>query len=210
MAEPRQDPQPPAPGPARFEEAIRRFSLANASDPTSIDDGGHRRPRELVQAERLAKWVDRLEPTASEALRLAAHCQHLERWKIPRGTFPEGRTGYLMWRKELGRFHADRSSEILRSVGYDEETIERVRTINQKKSLKAEPDVQTMEDALCLAFLEYEMEEFSVKHADDKVVDILVKTWRKMSERGHTEALRLPFSERVGALVEKALSGART
>ena len=112
-----------------------------------------------------------------------------------------------MWRKELGRFHADRSSEILRTVGYDEETIERVRSINQKKSLKVDQDVQTMEDALCLAFLEHEIEEFSSKHADDKVADILVKTWRKMSERGHAEALALPFSERVGALVKKALSG---
>jgi hypothetical protein len=194
----------------RFEAALRRFALANAEDPTMIDDSGVLRPRELVQAERLAKWVERLNPDASEPLRLAARCQHLERFRIPRGTFPDGRTGYLMWRKELGRFHADRSRDILRSVGYDEETIERVRSINQKKSLKLDSDVQTMEDALCLAFLEHEIDDFAVKHADDKVVDILAKTWRKMSNRGHAEALRLPLSERVGVLVARAVSGSGT
>jgi hypothetical protein len=147
----------------------------------------------------------RLAPEASPALRLAAHCQHLERWRIPRSRYPEGRTGYLLWRKELGRFHADRSSEILRRVGYDEETIRRVQTINQKKSIKLDADVQAMEDALCLTFLEYEIDVFAAKHEDDKIVDILRKTWRKMSERGHAEALRLRYSDRVGALVNKAL-----
>src|SRR4029078_3445703 len=108
--------------------------------------------------------------------------------------------------KELGRFHAARSSEILRDVGYGEETIERVRAINQKKSLKIDADVQAMEDALCVAFLEHEIDEFAAKHPDDKIVDILRKTWRKMSDRGHSEALRLVLSERVKALLKKALA----
>jgi len=194
------------PGKPRFDEAVRRFAVENARDPTGVPDGAQVRPRELVDSERLARWVARLEPNASEALRLAARCQHIERWKIPRSTYPEGRTGYLMWRKELGRFHADRSTEILRDVGYDEATIERVRSIVQKRSPKTNSDVQTMEDALCLSFLEHEIEDFAEKHSDDKVVDILAKTWRKMSERGHHEALRLPFSARIGGLVERALT----
>jgi len=198
------------PGPAdavRFEEAVRRFASANSADPNRLQVGGEPRPREVVDAERLVQWVMRIAPEASQALRLAAHCQHLERWRIPRSSYPEGRTGYLQWRKELGRFHADRSSEILRGVGYDEEMIRRVQAINKKKSLKLDADVQAMEDALCLAFLEYEVDEFAAKHEDDKIVDILRKTWRKMSERGHEEALRLPYSDRVGSLVKKALSG---
>lgn len=190
----------------RFDEAVRRFDLLNSRDPSRIVVGGESRPKELVYAERLADWIRKLDPSASEALCLAARCQHLERWKIPRSSYPDGRTGYLMWRKELARFHGDRAAAILRELGYDEPSIERVRSINQKKSLKTDPDVQTMEDALCLSFLEHEIEEFSAKHPEDKVVDILAKTWRKMSERGHTEALRLPFSERVGTLVKRALS----
>src|SRR5689334_16492169 len=92
---------------ARFEEAVRRFAAANAADPNRIRTDGEIRPREVVDAERLVRWVMRMAPEASQALRLAAHCQHLERWKIPRSSYPEGRTGYLLWRKELGRFHAD-------------------------------------------------------------------------------------------------------
>jgi hypothetical protein len=198
---------PDAASAARFEEAVRRFAAANAADPNRIEVGGELRPREVVDAERLVRWVLRIAPEASLALRLAAHCQHLERWRIPRSSYPEGRTGYLLWRKELGRFHAERSSEILSVVGYDEETIRRVQTINQKKSIKLDADVQAMEDALCLAFLEYELDEFAAKHEDEKIVDILRKTWRKMSERGHQEALGLRYSERVGALVKMALSG---
>lgn len=199
--------QPPSFSSQRFHEAVQRFAAANGNDPSRVTDGKTSRPRELVQSERLARWVERLEPNASEPLRLAARCQHLERWKIPRSSYPDGRTGYLMWRKDLGRFHAERASEILRDVGYDDETIERVRGIVQKRSLKVEPDVQTMEDALCLSFLEDEIEDFAKKHSDEKVVDILEKTWRKMSERGHREALRLPFSDGIRRLVERALGG---
>src|SRR5882672_1667849 len=141
----------------RFAQAIAAFDRANAEDPVSLPAGSEARPRELLQAERLSTWVARLRPDAPEALRLAARCQHLRRWEIPRTTYPDGRIGYLEWRKALARFHADRSTEILRSAGYDDDTIERVRAINQKRGLKIDPDVQTMEDALCLVFLEYEL-----------------------------------------------------
>lgn len=191
--------------PSRLERAWSLFDEANARDPNTVTDRGTSRPRELVDAERLSAWIDRLDPEASEPLLLAGRCQHLRRWEIPRGSYPEGRIGYLEWRKALSRFHADRASEILRDVGYDDATIERVRTINQKRSIKQDPDVQTMEDALCLAFLEHEIDEFAAKHPDDKIVDILQKTWRKMSDRGHEAALALPFSDRVGALVGRAL-----
>jgi len=189
----------------RFERAIASFDRANAGDPVSIDVDGRLRPRELVQAERLSAWVDRLRPDASEALRLAARCQHIRRWETPRSTYPEGRIGYLEWRKALSRFHADRASEILRDVGYDEETIERVRTINHKRGIKQDRDVQTIEDALCLVFLEHEFDDFAAKHPREKVVDIVQKTWRKMSEAGHTRALELALSPSTLALVREAL-----
>jgi hypothetical protein len=186
--------------------ALEAFRAANAADPNMLLDGGVPRPKELVDAERLAAWVERLEPSASEALVLASHCQHLCRWELPRTNFPDGRIGYLTWRKALARFHADRAAEILRGVGYDEALIEQVRHINLKSGLHTNPDVQTMEDALCLSFLEHELDEFSSKHEDDKVVDIIRKTWGKMSERGHARALELPLSSHASSLVARALS----
>jgi len=190
----------------RFERAVAAFAAANAEDPNELVVSGVRRPRELVQAERLAEWVLRIEPEASVALRLASHCQHLRRWEIPRTSYPDGRIGYLEWRKELSRFHARKAAEILRGVGYDDATIERVSQINQKRSIKLDPEVQAMEDALCLAFLEHEFDEFAAKHEDDKIVDIVQKTWRKMSPRGHEAALRLPLAGRAKELVVRALS----
>jgi hypothetical protein len=191
----------------RFAKAVAAFDRSNAEDPVSLRGATGERPRELVQAERLATWVDRLRPDAPEALRLAARCQHLRRWEIPRNTYPDGRIGYLEWRKALSRFHADRSSEILRHAGYDDDTIERVRAINQKRGLKIDPDVQTMEDALCLVFLEYELEDFARKHPPEKLVDILRKSWRKMSDEGHAKALALGFAPEMKTLIEKALAG---
>jgi hypothetical protein len=202
----------PAPATDRFARALSLFDEANAQDPNRVVEGAatalRMRPRELVDAERLARWVDRLAPDASEALRLAARCQHIRRWEIPRTTFPEGRIGYLEWRKALSRFHAATAGEILRAAGYDDSTVARVRAINEKKALKLDPEVQTMEDALCLAFLEHEIEAFAAKHPEEKVVDILQKTWRKMSAVGHAEALALPMSGAVQALVNRALGEA--
>src|SRR5688572_14815512 len=134
----------------RFESAIAAFDQANAEDPAHEQVGGVARPRELVHAERLAAWVERLEPSPSEALRLAARCQHLQRWKIPRSSYPDGRVGYLRWRTQLARFHADRAAEILASAGYERALIDQVRRINLKQGMRSDPDVQTMEDALCL------------------------------------------------------------
>ena len=192
---------------SRFEQAVAAFDAMNAADPVTEDVGGVARPRLLLQAERLAAWVDRLEPNASEALRLAAHCQHLERWKIARSEFPEGRAGYLQWRTRLGRFHAERAREILSSLGYDETIINAVEQIVTKQHLRSSPDSQCMEDALCLVFLEFELDAFMQKYPDEaKAIDILQKTWKKMSARGHEAALALPFSDAARALVMRALS----
>lgn len=192
-----------------LERALAAFDALNAEDPVTDLDGAAARPRLLLQAERLARWVERLEPDASEALRLAAHCQHLERWKIPRSDYPEGRVGYLQWRTQLGRFHAQRAAEVLRELGYEGATISAVERILTKQNLRSNPDSQTMEDALCLVFLEFEFDAFLDKYPDEaKAVEILQKTWKKMSERGHAEALGLPLSERGKTLVVRALGGA--
>jgi hypothetical protein len=190
----------------RFERALARFDALNALDPVREVVNGQERPRLLVQAERLSAWVTRLDPQASEALRLAARCQHLERWKIPRTDFAEGRIGYLKWRTSLGQFHAARAAEVLKSVGYDDELIARVDRIVRKQGITTEPDTQTIEDALCLVFLEHELDAFMQKYPDEnKATDILRKTWGKMTERGHAAALALPLGDAAKALVARAL-----
>ena len=160
----------------------------------------------MLDAERLAVWVERLEPQASEALRLAGHCQHLRRWEVPRSEYEPGRIGYLKWRKALARFHADEAGKILQQLGYGEEVLSGVRRIQLKQGLLTDPDVQAMEDALCLSFLEHELAEFAQQHPDEKVIDIIAKTWRKMSARAHEWALRLPLGARELRLVEAALA----
>lgn len=189
-----------------FERAVAAFDAVNAEDPSSELQGGTSVPRELAHAHRLAAWIERLSPDASEALRLAAHCQHIARFRVPRTSYPEGRVGYLRWRTELGRRHADIAEGILREVGYDQEMIQAVRRINLKQGLRRDPDTQTMEDALCLSFLEHEYPEFCDKHPDDKLITILQKTWRKMSERAHKLAHGLKLEGRPLALLERALS----
>lgn len=189
----------------RLQNAIAAFARANAGDPNQLLDRGAKRPRELVEAERLAAWVEKLEPNASEALRLASHCQHIRRWEIPRASFPEGRVGYLQWRTQLARFHADTAARMLEELGYEPAIIDAVRRINLKQNLHSNADSQTIEDALCLEFLEFEFADFAAKHPEEKVLEIVRKTWKKMSPRGHEFALKLPFGEHERVLIERAL-----
>lgn len=189
--------------PGDFDAATRALAACHAEDPVHWDG----RPRAEVQHERLAHWVEHLAPNASEALRLAARCQHLERWKRPRSDYPEGRRGYLDWRRDAAIFHADRAGELLLAAGYDDDTRAKVRALNTKADLD-DPETRTLEDALSLAFLEQELAEFAEKHDEEKLVRILKKTWRKMSEAGHTAALGLPLDDDLRQLVEKAVAAA--
>ena len=191
---------------ARFARAIEAFDAANAEDPNHLTVAGQARPRELVQAERLAAWVSKLEPAASEALSLAARCQHIRRWQIPRGSYPSGRIGYLQWRTQLARFHAETATHILEQAGYERSLIDEVRRINLKQNLHSNPDSQTMEDALCLTFLEFEFEEFCAKYPPEKVIEVVQKTWRKMSPKAHQAALQLPLSPASLDVVTRALA----
>ena len=191
----------------RFASAIRRFDAANARDPnTELVDGGPQ-PRELVYARRLTDWVLKLCPEASEALRLAARCQHLCRWEIPRASYPMDRPGYLRWRAELKKFHAQKSGDILREVGYDDDLIRRVQDLNLKKNFPADPECRVLEDALCLVFLEHQFADLAAKSDDEKMINALRKSWHKMTPAAHAEALKLKFAPREQALVQRALVG---
>lgn len=193
---------------ARFEAALKRFDEENSRDPNSETVGGKPQPRELVYAQWLTNWVLKLSPNASEELRLAARCQHLCRWQIPRNSYPMTRPGYLKWREDLKKFHAGRAGEILRDAGYPESVVSRVQDLNLKKNFPHDAEGRVLEDALCLVFLEHQLGELAAKTADDKVIVALQKSWQKMTPAAHAEALKLSYSPREKALIEQALKGA--
>ena len=191
----------------RFQQALARFDAANATDPNRETWQGAEYPKELLYAQRMSGWLERFAPDASEALRLAVRAQHIRRWTIPRGDYPEGKAGYKEWRTTLSRFHAQTAGEILAGVGYDDETIRRVQGLIRKEQLKRDPETQCLEDVICLVFLESYFADFSQKHDEAKVIDILQKTWKKMSPAGHAAALGLALPEGARELVGKALAG---
>jgi hypothetical protein len=187
---------------ADIAEALARIDAVHAEDPDK--EGG--RPKELVYAERMSAWLSKLAPQASEALRLAVRCQHLRRWAIPRGAYPEGKPGYLRWRREQALAHAALAGEILVQAGYGAETVRRVQSLIRKERVKLDPEAQLVEDAACLVFLEFEFAGFAAKHDEAKLVEILRKTWAKMSPQGQKEALGLQLPAHLRATVGKALA----
>ncbi|MGB7768312.1 MAG: DUF4202 domain-containing protein [Verrucomicrobiia bacterium] len=191
----------------QFEAALRRFDGENARDPNPETADGVAQPRELCYARQLNGWVLRLCPDASEALRLAARCQHLCRWEIPRSSYPMTRAGYLQWRATLKKFHAQKAGEILRELGYAEDVIRRVQDLNLKKHFPDDPETRVLEDALCLVFLEHQFAGLAAKTAEDKTINALQKSWQKMTPAARAEALKLNYGEREKTLLKRALKG---
>lgn len=186
----------------KFTAAIARFDAENSRDPNR-ENG---QPRELLYAERLTDWVLKLNPSASEPLRLAARCQHICRWQSLRENYPMTKPGYLKWRADLKKFHAEKSGQILREVGYDDVTVARVQDLNLKKNFPADGEVRVLEDALCLVFLEFQFSALAAKSDDEKMINALRKSWEKMTEAARAEALKLNYSEREKNLIASALS----
>ena len=189
----------------RFENAIALFDQLNSADPNKEEFNGRMYPKEILYAERMTARLGVFTPNASEALQLAARCQHLCRWEIPRTTFPLGRKGYNQWRSTLRTFHAEKAATSMQQVGYDQSMIDRVQFLVLKKQLKRDKETQILEDVICLVFLEFYFPAFAANHPEDKVIDILQKTWRKMSEAGQAAALQLPLEVAAMDLIKKAL-----
>ena len=185
----------PPPDKFRLSRLLERIDQLNGADPTTELVDGVTRPHELLYSERVTAWVLRLRSDASEALRIAARGQHVRRWTIPRASHPMTRQGYLRWRETLKAFHADTVAELMREAGYADDEIQRVRTIMGKRALPDDPDTQALEDALCLVFLETQFADLRKKTPEDKMRDVLRKTWAKMSAAGRAEALQLPLRE---------------
>mgnify|MGYP003637143539 CR=1 FL=1 len=191
----------------KLEKAFELFDKANAQDPNKEEYQGKIYAKEVLYAIRMTTKLNAFAPAASEALQLTARCQHICRWEIPRESYEMNRTGYLTWRQDLKRFHAKKAGEILTSIGYDQKTINTVAFLLEKKQLKKNEATQTLEDVICLVFLEFYFEPFAKKYSEEKLIDILQKTWRKMSEEGQQAAFKLPLSEESLLLVGKALKG---
>lgn len=190
-----------------YSRAREAIDAAHAEDPNRTSDG---RPAELVYADRMEAWVARLVPDASPALRLAARCQHLQRWSVPRSSFPDGKQGYHAWRRLLYGKQANRARELLLAAGVPAGEAEDVATWVSKTGLKTNPGTQALEDAAVLVFLENEIGAFAAQHADyprEKFVDILRKTWRKLSPAGQAAAQGLDLPPAIRDLVREATSG---
>ncbi len=170
---------------SRLDAALAAIDAANAADPRMDGDA----PEALLYGQRMSAELDRLHPEASDVLRIAARGQHIERWVLPRADYPEGRTGYLTWRRDLARHHADRVGEIMARAGYGAEEIEAAGAMLRKEGLKRNPEVQALEDVICFVFLKWYFAPFAAKHPDDKVQGIVEKTARKMSEPGRARVL---------------------
>ena len=192
--------------PTRFEIVIALIDKKNSEDINTYSIHGMDFPKELLYSQRMSQKLLQFKPNASRALQIAARAQHICRWKIGRDEYPMDRVGYLKWRETLKRMHADITAEILKEVGYDNEFIERVSFLINKKLIKKDDESQTIEDVICLVFLDYYFEEFAAKHDDEKVIDILQKTWKKMSGEGRMEALKLKFSDKSLELIKKAIA----
>jgi hypothetical protein len=192
---------------SRLDEALRRFDEANAQDPNTELIGGQPMPKELVYGQRMSARLAVFAPDAPETVKLAARAQHIRRWEVPRDTYPEGRAGYLKWRTDLYKRHAEIAGEIMGDVGYDAEPIDRVQTLLRKRGLKTDPDVQLMEDVICLVFLEHYFHDFAQKHDEEKLIPIVQKTWNKMTEQAHEVALQLDYAPDDLAVIQKAVQG---
>jgi hypothetical protein len=193
---------------SRLDSAYAEIDAANAEDPTLIDVDGRSRPAELVYGERMTRALGELYPDASEALKLAVRAQHIRRWTVPRASYPMDRPGYLRWRTDLKRKHAEWAGAILASCGYSTDEIARVGSLIRKENLKQDPEAQALEDVASIVFLKHYAADFAPKHDAGKLVGILAKTLAKMSSHGRSAAMDLPLPAAVRDLIAKAVAGA--
>ena len=195
----------------RFQRAMALFDAANAEDPNQENDNGIAVPKELLYAQRMSAMLARYAPAAPEAVQLAVRAQHIQRWKIPRRDFPMTLPGYKKWRTTLYGFHADLAAKLLQEAGYDEEMINRVKAAVGKRGLNTNSDSQLVEDVVGLVFVEDYIATFAAMHPEydeAKWVDIIRKTWHKMSDGAHQFALsgHIHLPEHLAALIGKAVA----
>jgi uncharacterized protein DUF4202 len=190
---------------SRFAAVIAAIDDANARDPNVVQIDGRAAPAELLYGQRMSETLARMAPNASELLRIAARGQHIERWTSPRSGYPPGRAGYLKWRNDLKEFHARRLGEIMLAAGYGPHDAARVGALVRKERLRSDPEVQMLEDVICIVFLEHYLADFIGKTDEAKLARILAQTWKKMSEQGHAHAGKLDLPPIALTLLRRGL-----
>jgi hypothetical protein len=188
-----------------FQNASIRIDSENAQDPTSEIVQNETHPKELVYSNRMYERLMDFFPDASEEVQIAAKAQHICRWKMPRDSYPMDRVGYLKWREDLKKFHSKTTASILEESGYDKVFIDRVSFLIEKKLLKKDDETQLLEDVICLVFLEFYFDPFVQKHDREKMKNIILKTWNKMSDKGHQAALKIKYTSSNLQLIKEAL-----
>ncbi|MEL1242398.1 DUF4202 domain-containing protein [Flavobacterium flavipallidum] len=188
-----------------FQQASQWIDAENAQDPNIEIHESISFPKELLYSNRMYEKLMDFSPNASEEVQIAAKAQHICRWKIARESYPMDRVGYLKWREDLKKFHAKTTATILEKAGYSPEFIARVSFLIEKKLLKKDEETQLLEDVICLVFLEYYLEPFVEKHDTEKLKNIILKTWNKMSEKGHQAALKINYSPSNLQLIKDSL-----
>lgn len=194
-----------------FKKTIELINTANSEDPNMETVDGRESPKELIYSQRMSDMIQRFAPDTSDINKIAVHAQHIQRWKSPRSNYPMDRKGYHQWRTELYKFHAETTAALMEQAGYDHESIERVKNAIGKKNVKSNPDTQMLEDIAALVFIEHYMLAFAAKHPEYdelKWIDIIRKTWRKMSDQGQQFALSgaIILPEPLIPLIQKSLS----
>lgn len=196
-----------------LENALALYDAANSKDPNLNMEDGEEVPKELLYSKRMLDMLSRFIPDAGDVAKLSVAAQHIERWKSPRSDYPMNRKGYHLWRTNLYKFHAETAATYLADAGYDEETIERVKLAIGKKDLKTNDDTQVVEDIAALTFIEHYMTAMYEKFTDydeDKWIDIIIRTWKKMSPAGREFALSgsVKLPEGLVPVIQKALAKA--
>ena len=190
----------------RLPRVLSAIDEINAQDPNLVEVDGLSQPKELLYGHHMTKCLDTYWPDSNELLQIAVRAQHIKRWHLKRTEFEIGKAGYLKWRKEQGKFHAQLTKSIMLDKGFSEEDSEATAAILRKEKLKTNSNTQTLEDVACLVFLTYYFDEFAAKHSEEKIIRIVQLTWRKMSDQAHDIALSLTLPAHLGSLVQKALA----
>jgi hypothetical protein len=190
-----------------FERTLAALDALHAEDPRRVEVAGESVPRELWHAGRMSAWLERLHDRPDELMRLAVRGQHLQRWQVPRSDYPEGRVGYLTWRRDQGQRAGETTAGLMREAGFDDAAAEAVQRMIRKQGLGRDPGAQAVEDCACLVFLENYFADFARQIDHDHLIRIVQMTWKKMSPKAHELALGLPMSDEARALVEEALAG---
>ncbi|GAA3702534.1 hypothetical protein GCM10022421_06420 [Oceanisphaera sediminis] len=192
---------------SRLQQVLALIDAENREDPNQELADGQHWPKEYLYSCRMSDTLAQFMPNAPELLQIACRAQHIKRWSIPRSDYPMDKAGYKRWRSELAQFHGDLSANMMAKVGYDAGEQQRIKDLLLKKQLKRDPLVQALEDVICLVFIRYYLADFATRHQEDKLIDIIRKTWGKMSPDGHAAALQVSLAPAMQALVGKALEG---